>query len=81
MTGSQTLVGNCNNEPSAAVIKNDTNLNVTASYAITYKSDTLKVTPNTRQHSASSPSPGSCPRSQFLQKPFIRSDTPRHAWW
>ena len=49
MTGSQTLVGSSNNVPSGAIIKNDTNENVTASYAITYKNDTLRVTPNTNE--------------------------------
>ena len=49
ITGSQTLVGSSDNVPSEAVIMNDTNENVTASYAITYKNDTLRVTPNTNE--------------------------------
>ena len=44
VTGSQTVAGSSNNVPSAAVIKNGTNNNVTASYNITYTNGTLEVT-------------------------------------
>ncbi|MBQ6348512.1 MAG: hypothetical protein IJI71_13310, partial [Clostridia bacterium] len=44
ITGSQTVVGSSNNVPSAAVIKNSSNVDVTSSYAITYANGTLKVT-------------------------------------
>ena len=47
MTGSQTNVGSSNNVPSAAVIKNASNENVTANYNITYANGTLTVTPAT----------------------------------
>ena len=46
VTGSQTLVGTSNNVPSAAVIKNDTLLDITACYDITYANGTLKVIQN-----------------------------------
>ena len=49
MTGSQTLVGTSANVPGDAVIKNDTNENVTGCYSITYVGDTLEVTPNTSE--------------------------------
>ncbi len=44
VTGSQTVVGTSNNVPSAAVIKNASNVDVTASYDITYANGTLEVT-------------------------------------
>ena len=44
VTGSQTVVGTSNNVPSAAVIKNGSGENVTASYTITYANGTLEVT-------------------------------------
>ena len=44
VTGSQTVVGTSNNVPSAAVIKNAGNEDVTASYDITYANGTLEVT-------------------------------------
>ena len=44
VTGSQTAVGNSSNVPSAAVIKNGSNEDVTANYAITYTNGTLTVT-------------------------------------
>jgi len=43
-TGSQTDVGTSNNVPSAAVIKNASNDEVTASYEITYANGTLTIT-------------------------------------
>ena len=43
-TGSQTTVGSSSNVPSAAVIKNGSNENVSASYDITYTNGTLAVT-------------------------------------
>ncbi len=43
VTGSQTIVGNSNNVPSAAVIKKD-ETDVTANYEITYANGTLEVT-------------------------------------
>ena len=43
-TGSQTVVGTSNNVPSAAVIRNSSDVNVTASYDITYTNGTLEVT-------------------------------------
>ena len=45
VTGSQISAGEGANVPSAAVIKNAANEDVTASYDITYESGTLKVTP------------------------------------
>ena len=47
ITGSQTTVGNSNNVPSAAVIKNGSNVDVTANYNITYVNGTLEVTKKT----------------------------------
>ena len=47
--GSQTLIGSSNNVPSAAVIKNDTLLDITDCYEITYANGTLEVTPNTSE--------------------------------
>ena len=44
VTGSQTVVGTSNNVPSAAVIKNASDVDVTASYDITYTNGTLEVT-------------------------------------
>ena len=44
VTGSQTDVGTSNNVPSAAVIKNSTDDDVTANYDITYTNGTLEVT-------------------------------------
>ncbi len=44
VTGSQLYVGTSSNVPSAAVIKNSNNEDVTASYAITYANGTLEVT-------------------------------------
>ena len=44
ITGSQTVYGNSNNVPSAAVIKNAAGANVTSCYNITYTSGTLNVT-------------------------------------
>ena len=44
VTGSQTDVGTCDNEPSAAVIKNAAGEDVTTNYAITYANGTLEVT-------------------------------------
>ena len=44
VAGSQTVAGNSNNVPSAAVIKNAGNEDVTASYNITYANGTLTVT-------------------------------------
>ena len=44
VTGSQTTVGSSNNVPSAAVIKNASNQDVTTNYDITYTNGTLKVT-------------------------------------
>ncbi|MBO4655606.1 MAG: hypothetical protein J5644_08675, partial [Bacteroidales bacterium] len=44
VTGSQTVVGTSDNVPSAAVIKNASNEDVTASYNITYANGTLEVT-------------------------------------
>ena len=46
VTGSQTVVGESDNVPSAAVIKNAANEDVTSSYEITYANGTLKVTQN-----------------------------------
>ena len=43
ITGSQTFVGSSDNVPSAAVIKNSSNTNVTSNYNITYENGTLKV--------------------------------------
>ncbi len=45
VTGSQTVKGKSDNVPSAAVITNATNEDVTASYDITYVNGTLEVTP------------------------------------
>ena len=45
VTGSQTVVGTNNNVPSAAVIKNGSGENVTASYDITYANGTLTIDP------------------------------------
>ena len=47
ITGSQTTVGSSNNVPSAAVIKNASDVNVTANYDITYTNGTLTVTKKT----------------------------------
>lgn len=47
ITGSQTNAGTSNNVPSAAVIKNSTNDDVTANYEITYTNGTLEVTKKT----------------------------------
>ena len=47
INGSQTNVGNSNNVPSAAVIKNASDMNVTANYDITYVNGTLEVTMKT----------------------------------
>ena len=47
VTGSQTVVGTSDNVPSAAVIKNADDEDVTESYAITYTSGTLEVTAKT----------------------------------
>ena len=44
ITGSQTTVGTSNNVPSNAVIKNAADVDVTASYDITYTNGTLEVT-------------------------------------
>ena len=44
LTGCQTVVGSSYNVPSAAVIKNAANEDVTASYDITYTNGTLEVT-------------------------------------
>ena len=44
MTGSKTDVGTSDNEPTAAVIKNASNEDVTTSYAITFTKGTLTVT-------------------------------------
>ena len=44
ITGSQTFVGTSNNVPSAAVIKNAAEDDVTTSYEITYANGTLEVT-------------------------------------
>ncbi|MBR1816486.1 MAG: InlB B-repeat-containing protein [Lachnospiraceae bacterium] len=44
VTGSQTFVGSSDNEPSAAVIKNSSGVNVTGNYDITYTNGTLTVT-------------------------------------
>ena len=44
VSGSQTVVGSSDNVPSGAVIKNAGGEDVTASYAVTYKSGTLEVT-------------------------------------
>ena len=44
VTGSQTDAGTSNNVPSAAVIKNSTDNDVTANYDITYTNGTLEVT-------------------------------------
>jgi uncharacterized protein (TIGR02145 family) len=44
VTGSQTVVGTSNNVPSAAVIKNASDVDVTACYDITYSNGTLEVT-------------------------------------
>ena len=49
VTGSRTLVGNSNNVPSDAVIKNDTLLDITDCYQITYTNGTLTVNPNTSE--------------------------------
>ncbi|MBR1816254.1 MAG: InlB B-repeat-containing protein [Lachnospiraceae bacterium] len=43
VTGSQTVVGSSDNMPSAAVIKNNNNQNVTANYSINYAKGTLTV--------------------------------------
>ena len=45
VTGSQTVVGSSDNVPSAAVIKNGSGENVTASYDITYANGTLTIDP------------------------------------
>ena len=45
ITGSQTNVGTSDNVPSAAVIKNGSNEDVTANYEITYVNGTLTITP------------------------------------
>ena len=45
MTGSQTNVGTSDNVPSAAVIKNGSNEDVTANYDITYVNGTLTINP------------------------------------
>ena len=47
VTGSQTVAGTSNNVPSAAVIKNSANDNITANYGITYTNGTLEVTKKT----------------------------------
>ena len=47
LTGSQTNVGTSDNVPSAAVIKNSANANVTANYDIIYTNGTLEVTKKT----------------------------------
>ena len=47
ITGSQTSVGESDNMPSAAVIKNASNEDVTANYNITYVNGTLTVTAKT----------------------------------
>ena len=47
ITGSQTAVGSSNNVPSAAVIKNGSDADVTANYNITYVNGTLEVTKKT----------------------------------
>ncbi len=44
VTGSQTVVGSSHNVPSAAVIKNANNVDVTSSYDIAYANGTLEVT-------------------------------------
>jgi len=44
ITGSQTNVGNSDNEPSAAVIKNASDEDMTSNYNITYVKGTLEVT-------------------------------------
>ena len=44
ISGSQTTVGNSNNVPSGAVIKNSSNEDVTSSYSISYANGTLEVT-------------------------------------
>ena len=45
LTGSQTNVGSSDNVPSDALIRNKAGDDVTANYAITYKNNTLTVTP------------------------------------
>ena len=45
LTGSQTNVGSSDNVPSDAVILNKDGEDVTGNYAITYKNNTLTVTP------------------------------------
>ena len=47
VTGSQTVVGKSDNEPSAAKIVNAAGVDVTASYDITYANGTLEVTKKT----------------------------------
>ena len=56
VTGSQTTVGNSNNVPSMAVIKNAAGDNVTSSYSITYENGTLEVTGKTLTITAGSDS-------------------------
>ena len=47
VTGSQTVVGSSDNEPSTAVIKNAAGEDVTSSYEITYANGSLEVTKKT----------------------------------
>ena len=56
VTGSQTTVGESDNTPSGAVIRNAAGEDVTASYAITYSYGTLTVTPKALTITAASDS-------------------------